>query len=325
VGTTLYVRQPGTVAVMAAAGVSYVIATTALPVPPADAAHEAAVWIHLAVLFTAAAILLLDGADHIRAAHRQQADALAAERRASDLKGQFVSMVSHELRTPLTTIAGFAHTLHDSWRTLDPAEIDEFLDIVRSEADHLGNLVDDVLAIPRLEAGRLLVDVTDFTLRPLAFRIAGLVFPAGGQREASVQVPGIAVVRADPNRVEQVLRNLLDNARKYGGDRVGIEATRTGDQWTVVVADNGHGVPAADQERIFEQFEQVSGGDTHTGSGVGLGLSVTRRLVGAMGGEVWYEPGFPVGARFCFTLPAGEAPPSPDPASEPAQATSSQG
>jgi signal transduction histidine kinase len=306
---------------MAVAGITYLLITLALPMPPEDAGHEAAVWIHLAVLFTAGAMLLLDGADHIRAAHRQQEEALAAERRASDLKGQFVSMVSHELRTPLTTIAGFADTLQDAWRTLDPFEVDEFLGIIRSEADHLGNLVDDVLAIPRLEAGRLLVDITDFTLRPLAFRIAELVFPAGGEREASVQVPGSTVVRADPNRVEQVLRNLLDNARKYGGDRVGIEATRNGETWTVTVADNGRGVPVEHRDRIFEQFEQISGGDNRTGSGVGLGLSVTRRLVEAMGGKVWYEPGFPVGARFCFTLPSGEAPPAPSGQAPAAQAS----
>ena len=108
-----------------------------------------------------------------------------------------------------------------------------------------------------------------------------------------MQVAGNVVLRADPDRVEQVLRNLLDNARKYGGPRVGIESHPRGDYHVVVVADNGHGVPEEARERIFQHFEQVSRGDGRTDSGVGLGLSVTRRLVEAMGGEVSVRTGVP--------------------------------
>ena len=226
------------------------------------------------------------GAAAIKEARRRGAEALEAEQRASEMKTQFVSMISHELRTPLTNISGFADTLGESWRTLDPPEIDEFIAIIRTEAEHLGNLVDDVLAIPRLEAGRLLVDITDFSLRPLAFRIADLIFPAGGEKQASVQVAGNVVLRADPNRVEQVLRNLLDNARKYGGPRVGIESHPRGDYHVVVVADNGHGVPEEARERIFQHFEQVSRGDGRTDSGVRIGTvghPPTRRGDGRRG------------------------------------------
>ena len=122
-----------------------------------------------------------------------------------------------------------------------------------------------------------------------------------------MSVAGSVYVEADPNRVEQVLRNLLENARKYGGDRVVIDAERRDDLWAVVVADNGPGVPEEDRERIFEGFEQLSQGDTRSSNGLGLGLFITRRLIQAMGGTIWYEPGFPVGSRFCFTLPAAEA------------------
>lgn len=231
---------------------------------------------------------------------------MAAERRASDMKNEFVSMVTHELRTPLTNIAGFAMTLSDTWRDLDPAEAEEFLQIIVTESEHLSKLVDDVLAIPRLEAGRLLVDITAFPLQPAAYRIADLLFPAGGERSATVSIGGSVWVNADPNRVEQVLRNLLENARKYGGDRVSVEAERREDQWLVVVADDGPGVPIEYRERIFGRFEQVPSGHTRLASGFGLGLSVVKHLVEAMGGEVWYEPGFPIGARFCFTLPAAD-------------------
>ena len=309
VGSMLLVSQPGTVWVMMAAAAAFVVPSIGdalITSAEITQAIAVSVWLQVAVLLTGAGTLLLSGASIIRTARYRQHEALAAEKRASEMKTQFVSMVSHELRTPLTNITGFADTLSDTWRTLDPVEVDEFVQIIQSEAEHLGNLVDDILAIPRLETGRLLVDTTDFALRPLAFRITDLIFPDGGEKEASVQVPGNVVLRADPNRVEQVLRNLLDNARKYGGDRVGIETFPRGDAHVIVVADNGHGVPEEARERIFEQFEQVSRGDTRTDSGVGLGLTVTRRLVEAMDGEVWYEPGFPVGARFCFSMPIGD-------------------
>jgi len=258
-----------------------------------------------AVLIVGATVLVLTGAAMVRSAQQRHAVALRAEQRASEMKNEFVSMISHELRTPLTTISGFGMSLQESWQHLDPAEVEEFLGIICSEAEHLSDLVDDILAIPRLEAGRLQLEPTDFSLQPAAFRIAEMLFPEGGETSATVAIPGNVVVRADPNRVEQVLRNLLDNARKHGGSHVGIEAIRRGGHYLVVVADNGPGVPADRRERIFDRFEQGIDTTNPTGTGIGLGLTVTRHLVDAMGGEVWYEPGFPVGARFCFTLPVG--------------------
>lgn len=278
-----------------------------LPLPavvPLPASGEPMLWLATIVMLGGVAICLIAAARAVALARTRQDDALAAERRASEMKNEFVSMVTHELRTPLTNIAGFAMTMQDTWKELDPDEADEFLRIIVSEAEHLSNLVEDVLTIPRLEAGRLLLDVTDFALQPSAYRIADLLFPAGGGRSASVSVGGSVRVHADPNRVEQVLRNLLENARKYGGDQVSVEAHRRGDDWLIVVADNGPGVPAAHRDRIFGAFEQVTAGDARSDTGFGLGLAVARNLVEAMGGRIWYEPGFPVGARFCFTLPA---------------------
>lgn len=280
-------------------------------------------WADVALALLGLSLVLLAGEDRIRRARHRGEEALAGAQRASELKNEFVSMISHELRTPLTNISGFSIALKESWRALDPKEIDEFLAIVCTEADHLNQLVENVLAIPRLEAGRLLLEAADFQLRAVAFKVAEEVLPAGGAKSASVSVAGNVVVHADPNRVEQVLRNLLDNARKYGGDQVGIEAVPRGDSYIVVVADNGAGVPETERERIFERFEQTTRGDSRTDSGFGLGLAITRRLVEAMGGETWYEPGFPVGARFCFTLPGagtvGPERPSRTPKPQPAR------
>ena len=286
------------------------LARPVLPLPRLEAvppAGEFVVWVAVAVFLAAVALSLVAATAAVHDARAIQQTALETERRASAMRNEFVSMVTHELRTPLTNIAGFALTVHENWEDLDPAEIEEFLRIIVGEAEHLGNLVEDVLAIPRLEAGRLLFDVTDFPLRPAAYKIADLIFPAGGAKSASVAVGGNVHVTADPNRGEQVMRNLLENARKYGGDQVTVEATRDGDTYIVVIADNGPGVPPAYRQRVFQPFEQVSSGNTRIESGFGLGLAVAKHLVEAMGGRIWYEPGFPVGARFCFTLPASSA------------------
>jgi len=266
---------------------------------------------HLANVEAGACLLLVGlmvftAARAIRTARQEQAEAIESERRAATMKNEFVSMVSHELRTPLTNISGFAMALRDSWRTLDPAEVDEFLSVICSESEHLRRLVDDVLVVPRLEVDRLLIEPVDFQLRPAAFRIADLVFPPGGAKSASVTVSGNVVVHADPNRVEQVLRNLLENAAKHGGSQISVDAAARGDEWLVVVADDGPGVDEAHRERVFAPFEQAEP-SASPGDGLGLGLTVRRVLVETMGGRIWYEPGFPTGARFCFTLPAARA------------------
>jgi len=244
--------------------------------------------------------LLYSTGQALFAAEERHHDALAAEKRAVELKDEFVSMVSHELRTPLTSIGGFADTLRESWASLPPAEVDEFLVIMRGEANHLSNLVEDILVIPRLEAGRLRLEPTTIALRDEAFEVARLVF-AGTTRELQIDIPADIRVTADPNRLRQIFRNLLENARKYGGDQVLITGENPGPTYKVVIADNGPGIPLSDRERIFEHFEQAVKGDARS-EGVGLGLPIARKLARAMGGDLWFEPRFPTGAQFLFTL-----------------------
>ncbi|HUG74562.1 MAG TPA: HAMP domain-containing sensor histidine kinase [Acidimicrobiia bacterium] len=302
------------VGVASAAGVAIRLAIgTAAVITPTTTAIQ---WTEASLFLGALALTLMAGARRMEAARARQQAVINAERRASEMKNEFVAMVTHELRTPLTTIAGFAMTMKDGWRDLDPDEVDDFLRIIVGEAEHLGNLVEDVLAIPRLEAGNLLLDATDFQLRPAVYKIVDLLYPASGERSAAVTIGGNVNVCADPNRVEQVLRNLLENARKYGGDQVSIEATPAGDDYQIVIADNGSGVSVDDRDRIFGTFEQARQGHSRTQSGFGLGLAVAKHLIEAMGGRIWYEPGFPVGARFCFTLPraVADADPQPQPA-----------
>ncbi len=222
---------------------------------------------------------------------------------AHTLKNDFVAMVSHELRTPLTSIAGFADTLVHSWEELPKDEVNEFLSIINRQSIYLGDLVEDVLVIPRLEANRLRLDPELFDLGDLIEDVAVMVFPNGEKKTSLVSLPDGVRVLADRRRVQQVMRNLMENARKYGGDQIMIEGFVMGDQYLVIISDNGPGVPDEETRKVFENFEQLSKGDAREASGIGLGLPIARRLARAMGGDVWYERRFPTGARFCYSLP----------------------
>ncbi|MGD2060517.1 MAG: HAMP domain-containing sensor histidine kinase [Acidimicrobiia bacterium] len=222
---------------------------------------------------------------------------------AHTIKNDFVALVSHELRTPLTSIAGFSDTLLESWQDLPTEEVDEFLSIINRQAIFLGDLVEDVLVIPRLEANRLRLDPELFDLGDLIEDVAQMVFPNGGRKSSLVSLPDGVRVFADRRRVQQVLRNVMENARKYGGDQILVEGFVLGDQYLIIVSDNGPGVPDEETKKVFEDFEQLSKGDARDSSGMGLGLPIARRLARAMGGDVWYERRFPTGARFCYSLP----------------------
>ncbi len=256
--------------------------------------------------------LLVTASRALRTLRRRQEDTLRAERAAGRLKDEFVSMVSHEFRTPLTSIAGFVESLRESWERLSAEEIEDFLGIVHGETLHLSHLVEDILVIPRLEAGILPFAPESFALSPVARQVVDVVFP-DRTWEVDVAIPGRVYVHADPRRVAQVLRNLLENARKYGGDQILVEGEQRDATYQVVVADNGAGIPAHSREQIFEPFEQVGKGDAWADRGIGLGLPIAARLVRAMGGDLWYEGRFPTGSRFCFTLPSGSPPPQTGP------------
>lgn len=222
---------------------------------------------------------------------------------AHTIKNDFVALVSHELRTPLTSIAGFSDTLLESWQDLPPEEVDEFISIIHRQAMYLGDLVEDVLVIPRLEADRLSLDLDLFDLGDLIEDVAQMVFPNGGRKSSLVSLPDGVRVFADRRRVHQVIRNVMENARKYGGDQILVEGFVLGDQYLIIVSDNGPGVPDEETRRVFDNFEQLSKGDARDSTGMGLGLPIARRLARAMGGDVWYERRFPTGARFCYSLP----------------------
>ncbi|MCB1246469.1 MAG: HAMP domain-containing histidine kinase, partial [Acidimicrobiia bacterium] len=202
----------------------------------------------------------------------------------------------------------FTDTLESNWRELPARDVDEFLAIMHTETAHLANLVEDILVIPRLEAGQLRLDPVPVDLAAVARSVATMVFP--DDSGCAVDLPAGVTVMADATRLRQILRNLIENAGKYGGDQILVEGELSEPGvFTVSVSDNGNGIPDADRDRIFEHFEQLSSGDGRLQQGVGLGLPIARRLARAMGGDLWYEDRFPVGSKFRFTVRlAGQMP-----------------
>jgi signal transduction histidine kinase len=269
----------------------------------------------LSVVALAAVAVLLAGVGIISAAigwrnraaaRRLEQRAGAMLREADAIKNDFVTMISHEFRTPLASISGFAEIL-EAWRELPEAEVDEFLGLIELESHKLGALVEDVLVIPRLEAGRLKLDAKVFDLSAIVYEMSSLVFPTAGSTEVSVSIPSGIAAYGDERRVEQVLRNLFQNAKLYGGDQVLVEGYARPEDFVVVVSDNGPGVPDDAIDVVFHSFEQLSKGDARMAQGIGLGLPIARRLARAMGGDVWYERRFPTGSRFCFSITQSEA------------------
>jgi signal transduction histidine kinase len=242
---------------------------------------------------------------NIREMRAHEAAALRAEQEASSIKTEFVSMVSHELRTPLTAITGFTQTLQQSWDEIDAQDAKHFLQIISDQSDHLRRLVEDLLLIPRLESGQLRLEPAVVELRPLVQQVANLVFPGRAATGVSIHVPPEATVWADPHRIVQVVRNLMENAIKYGGSHVKVEGKPLGDKFMVGVVDDGPGIPAEDRERIFDPFERLVTDESGPQRGFGLGLPIARKLVRAMGGNLWVEAALPTGSRFCFTLISG--------------------
>ena len=234
------------------------------------------------------------------AALRARAARLSFER-ADRMRTEFVNTVSHEFRTPLTSIAGFSSALRTGWHDLAADEIDEFLGIIWTEAEHLSTLVEDILVVPRLEAGRLYLQPVVMDLSALVDEILKVVFSPGHGKELMLTIPNEVKVYADPRRVGQIIRNLLSNARNHGGAQVAIDGQYLGTHYQLAISDTGVGIEPELREVIFEEFERGAGADV-TG-GIGLGLPIAQRLARQMGGDLGFEPRFPSGSRFFVTFP----------------------
>jgi two-component system, sensor histidine kinase len=208
----------------------------------------------------------------------------------------FLSLVAHELRNPIAIIKGLAQTLSLSRTRLTEDEVTECLSRLLHQADRLGHLVDDLSAASQGSGERLQIIMESFELRETVDRaIESVPHPTG--KTLDVDVPLGLTVRADAFRLEQVFSNLLDNAYRYGGPRIQLQALRVDDDRVLVtLSDDGDGVPG---ELVPSLFDKLSRGANATKTrGLGLGLAIAREAVVACGGDIWYEPHVPKGARF---------------------------
>jgi len=243
-------------------------------------------------------------------------------RELDEMKSDFVAITSHELRTPLSGIRGFVDMLRRRGSDLTIDQRDEYLAIVLTQTDRLIHLVEDLLVVSRVEAGKLSLEPTEVDVRQLLEQVTnGLGESAAGvQIEEGADAPGRMV--ADPNRLIQVLTNLVHNAVKFSA--AGAEVVlrwRTPVEGTVAfdVVDRGAGMPESDVGRIFERFHQRESSLVHT-EGFGLGLYISKLLTEAMGGWIDVTSVVGEGSTFTVTLPTARALPAPARPSAPAHA-----
>ena len=227
---------------------------------------------------------------------------------ASRHKSEFLANMSHELRTPLNAIIGFSEVLVEKmFGEVNDKQLD-YLQDIHSSGKHLLSLINDILDLSKIEAGRMELDVSEFDL-PAALGNAMTLVRERAQRHGvalGLEVdPALGTFHADERKVKQIMLNLLSNAVKFTaeGGRVDVRAKMNGKAVEIAVTDTGVGIAAEDQEAVFEEFRQVGRDYTRKAEGTGLGLALTRRFVELHGGTIWLQSAPGAGSTFTFTIP----------------------
>ena len=235
------------------------------------------------------------------------------EMRSSELavvsrhKSEFLASMSHELRTPLNAVIGFSEVLLDRMFGEINERQEDYLQDIRSSGLHLLELLNEILDLSKVEAGRMELEPSVFRVRDALEYTLSLVRERAGQHDITLELdvaPDVGEMLADALRFKQVVLNLLSNAVKFTPDHgaVSLAASVIGDDLHVTVTDTGVGVPPEDRERIFESFQQGGRGTTRE-EGTGLGLTLTKRIVELFGGRLWLDTSVGVGSTFGFSVP----------------------
>jgi PAS domain S-box-containing protein len=235
---------------------------------------------------------------------------LTQEHAVEQLRSDFVSTVSHELRTPLAAIYGAALTLQRDDVRLEESQRTGLLDVISGEADRLARIVNDILWASRLDSGRMSTAIESCDAQALGEQVVKALrahAPHGVHLAAEAE-PGLPPVAADPDKLRQVLTNLVDNAIKYSpdGGRVDLVVTRVGNRIRFRVRDEGLGIPPAEQRRIFEKFFRLDPQLTRGVGGTGLGLYICRELVERMHGRIGVNSDGRSGSTFWVDLPVAQ-------------------
>jgi signal transduction histidine kinase len=228
---------------------------------------------------------------------------------ASQHKSEFLANMSHELRTPLNAIIGFSEVLSERMFGDLNEKQDEYLKDIYSSGTHLLSLINDILDLSKIEAGRM--ELTDFDL-PMALDNALMLVRERAQRRSLTLHQdvdaGVGQIRGDERKIRQVVLNLLSNAIKFTpkGGRIELAAVPKDGCVEVSVSDTGVGIAPEDQEKVFEEFRQVGTADKKA-EGTGLGLTLCRKFVEVHGGRIWVKSQVGLGSTFTFTIPVRSA------------------
>lgn len=241
--------------------------------------------------------------------------------RANRLKSEFMASMSHELRTPLHTVIGFAELLGEESQGPLNEKQKRYVRHIHRDSQHLLELINDILDLSRIEAGRLDLHSEEFGVRPAVEEVVSSIGALAGVKaiEVAVQLAGQLMVFADRLRFKEVLMNLLSNAVKFtpNGGRVTVSAAGQGRFVEFAVSDTGIGIAPEEHQAIFDTFYQVGSTTKGVREGTGLGLTICQHLVEKQGGRIWVESALGRGSTFHFTLPVqggAEQPAEPEPA-----------
>jgi signal transduction histidine kinase len=248
--------------------------------------------------------------ESLQQSNKRMEEANRALEQVSQAKSDFTARMSHELRTPLNSIIGFSEVLlSQKMSPADRATHEEFLGYIHISAEHLLHLIDSILDLSKIEAGKLSLEPREFDFRVLLEDVKITVLPMFTAKKQTLNIEigkGVNSVFADEPKMRQIFVNLLSNAHKFTpkGGRIKVVCQMENPHLLhCSVIDNGIGISPQDQQKIFEEFGQVKKNPADNAKGVGLGLSIAKRLVELHGGSIWVvsEPGG--GSTFTFTIP----------------------
>jgi two-component system phosphate regulon sensor histidine kinase PhoR len=231
-------------------------------------------------------------------------------KQAEQMRQDYLATISHDLKTPLTAIKGYALTLLRHGERFDYDTQREFLKVINAELDRLNRLLDNLMNLTRMEAGKLTARPQPFKLGPVMRRVSELHQVNTKDHSFVLDVRAdLPLVYADQDQVEQILNNLVSNAIKYSpsGGEITLRAWAEGDQVVACVSDSGQGIARDEIPKLFKRYHRIQNRVTRKVSGTGLGLFITKTLVEAQGGSVWVESAPGKGSSFYFSLPTAQS------------------